>query len=99
MRSCNLLDNRQSHPSTRNVTRPSPAIETFEQSRLLLFRDRRVGVENGNLDRAVTSGGDSNGGCRRRIFDGVVEQLAKRQVEQIAVHVDQKIIRNLPDDG
>ena len=98
MRLCNLLDNRQSHPSTRNVTRPGPAINS--NSRDVAFSgivesELRTEISTEPLPVAAIRMVDVGG----EYLTALSSNWRSAGVEQITVHVDQKIIRNLPDDG
>ena len=74
-------------PEPRSLRRNEPG--------LLALWNRRAGVADSDVQCAIASGQDFDRRCWRGVFQGVVEQLAKRQPEQVAIGVDRQVLGNL----
>jgi hypothetical protein len=68
------------------------SIKTLDQSILLAFWNGRTGIANDNIDGPVAARVDLDGRRRRRVLERVVEQLPKRQREQLAIRIDGQIV-------
>ncbi len=80
-------------PGTRSRTARA-AIELIEDAFALALRNAGAAIVHANDDAiAFEIGHDADGRCGRRIFEGIVDQLAEREREQFGVGRDAREVR------
>src|SRR5262252_547228 len=88
MRACDLLHDRQSHARARYVPGARTAIEPFYDPRPFRLWNRRARVPDADLDDTVALRLQLDGRRRRRVLQGVVEQLTQCELEQAAIGIN-----------
>src|ERR1700674_1736989 len=98
MRPRDLLHDGEADSSPRNVTGLCAAIETLDNPRLFAFWNGRARIMDDDFHGSITPCLNLDGRCWRRGFQPIVEQLSKRQPQQLAIGIDLQVLRNVLDE-